>query len=32
MKSFFNRHEEEIEEVLEDDELEIIDLDETAGW
>ena len=34
MKSFFNRREEEIEEVWEDedDELEIINLDETAGW
>lgn len=34
MKRFFNRHEEEIEEVWEDEEedLDIIDLDETAGW
>ena len=33
MKSFFNRHEEDIEEfVEEDDDLEIINLDETAGW
>lgn len=33
MKSFFNRHEEDIEEFLEEEEdLDIIDLDETAGW
>ena len=33
MKSFFNRHEEDIEEyVEEDDDLDIINLDETAGW
>ena len=31
MKSFFNRHEEEIEDFLEE-ELDIINLDETAGW
>lgn len=32
MKNFFNRREEEIEELMEDDELNIINLDETAGW
>ena len=34
MKSFFNRHEEEIDDFLEeeDDDLDIINLDETAGW
>lgn len=34
MKSFFNRHEEDIEDFLEEEEedLDIIDLDETAGW
>jgi len=33
MKSFFNRHEEDIEDfVEEDDDLDIINLDETAGW
>ncbi|MBR5596918.1 MAG: Ig-like domain-containing protein [Lachnospiraceae bacterium] len=33
MKSFFNRHEEEIEELLEEeDDLDIIDLDDTAEW
>ena len=33
MKSFFNKHEEEIDDFFEEeDELEIIDLDETAGW
>lgn len=32
MKNFFNRREEEIEEFVEEDELDIINLDETAGW
>ena len=32
MKNFFNRREEEIEEFMEDDDLNVIDLDETAGW
>ena len=33
MKSFFNRQEEDIEEFIEeDDDLDIINLDETAGW
>ena len=32
MKNFFNRREEEIEEILEEDDLDIINLDETAGW
>ena len=32
MKNFFNRREEENEEFMEEDELNIIDLDETTGW
>ena len=32
MKNFFNRRDEEIEEFVEDDDLDIIDLDETSGW
>ena len=32
MKNFFNRREEEIEEFMDDDDLDIINLDETAGW
>ena len=32
MKSFFNRHEEEMDEMLEDDDLDLIDLDDTAEW
>ena len=34
MKSFFNRYDEEIDDTLEkeEEELEIINLDETAGW
>ena len=31
MKNFFNRHEEEIEEFMEEDDLDIINLDETSG-
>ena len=33
MKSFFNRDEEEVEDYIEEEEdLDIINLDETAGW
>lgn len=32
MKNFFNRREEEIEEFMEEDDLDIINLDETSGW
>ena len=32
MINFFNRRDEEIEEIMEDDDLDIINLDETSGW
>ena len=32
MKNFFNRREGEIEEFMEEDDLDIINLDETSGW
>ena len=32
MINFFNRRDEEIEEFVEDDDLDIINLDETSGW
>ena len=32
MKNFFNRRDEEIEEIMEEDDLDIINLDETSGW